>query len=111
MVERFTQGTVDVVRVDDAMVSEHLQPLSDVLKELLEQGQPRTVLDMQEVPLVDSEGLELLLDTQIDFERRGGALKLAAPNPLCKDILSISGLANQLEIHSDVKTAVGSFVQ
>lgn len=111
MFERNTLGTIDVVRGDDALVSEHLKQLSDLLEECLEQGQARAVLDMRDAPLIDSAGLELLLDAQTDFQRRGGALKLAAVNPLCKEILSVSGVANHFEIHSDVKAAVGSFVQ
>ena len=111
MYERQRQGAVDVVRGDDALVSERLEQLSDLLEECLGRGQPRAVLDMQDAPLVDSAGLELLMDAQTDFQRRGGALKLAAPNPLCKEILSLSGVARHLEIHSDVKMAVGSFVQ
>ncbi len=111
MFKRNTQGTIDVVRGDDALVSERLDELSDLLEECLEQGQPRAVLDMQDALLIDSAGLELLLDAQTDFQRRGGVLKLAAVNPLCEEILSVSGVANQFEIHCDVKAAVGSFVQ
>ena len=105
------QGAVDVLRGDDAMTSERLQLLSDLLEECLEQGQPRVVLDMQHVPLIDSAGLELLLDTQTDFQQRGGALKLAAVNALCEEILQISGVANQVEIHNEISRAVGSFAE
>lgn len=111
MLERNTQGTIDVVRGDDALISERLEQLSDLLQECLEQGQPQAVLDMGDAPLIDSAGLELLLNAQTDFQRRGGVLKLAAVNPLCEEILSVSGVADHFEIHSDVKAALGSFVQ
>jgi anti-anti-sigma factor len=109
--ERHTQGTIDVIRVDDALVTEHLEQLSELLEECFGNGQPRAVLDMRESPLIDGAGLELLLEAQDDFQRRGGALKLAAPNPLCKEILSLCGVAEHLEIYSDAKTAVGSFAR
>jgi anti-anti-sigma factor len=111
MYERRTQGTIDVIRGDDPLVIEQLDQLSGLLDECLGKGQPRAVLDMREAPLIDSAGLELLLDAQADFQRRGGALKLAAPNPLCKEILTVCGLAEQLEIYTDTKTAVGSFAR
>ena len=111
MFERHTQGTVDVIHVNDALVTEHLQRLSDLLEECLDNGQPRAVLDMREAPLIDSAGLELLLDVQTDFQRRGGALKLAAPNPLCREILSLCGVAEHLEIYADAKTAIGSYAR
>jgi anti-anti-sigma factor len=109
--ERNTQGTVDVVCGDDAMVSERLEQLSDLLHECLEEGQPQAVLDMRDAPLIDSAGLELLVDIQTAFQGRRGVLKLAAVNPLCEEILSISGVASHFEIHADVKTAVGSFAR
>ena len=69
------------------------------------------VLDLQEVALIDSAGLEMLLDIQEDFEQRAGSLKLAAPNPLCNDIMHATGVANRFEIYREVKMAIGSFLQ
>ena len=111
MFKRDSLGTIDVVRGDDALVTEHLELLSELLEECLELGQPRAVLDMRDAQLIDSAGLELLLNAQTDFQQRGGVLKLAAVNTLCEEILSVSGVADHFEIHSDVKAAVGSFVQ
>lgn len=111
MFERQTQGTVDVIRGSDAVISENLERLADLLEECLDTGQPRAVLDMREASLIDSAGLELLLDVQENFQRRGGALKVAAPNPLCQEILSLCGVAEHVEIYADTKTAVGSFAR
>ena len=48
-----------------------------MLEARLERGQPLIVLDLQGVALIDSAGLELLLDVQEKCQRMGGALKLA----------------------------------
>lgn len=111
MLQRHRQGTVDVIRCTEAMIEEHLAEISALIDECLQSGQPRAVLDLELVPLVDSQGLERLLDAQERFGRRGGRLKLAAPNELCKEILACTGVADQIEVFSDVKTAIGSFVQ
>jgi anti-anti-sigma factor len=111
MFERERQGTVDVVRSASPLIGEHLDRFSEMLEECFEQGQPKAVLDLHQVPLVDSAGLERLLDAQEEFERVGGTIKLAAPNTLCKDILECTGLADHFEVYEDVKAAVGSFVQ
>ena len=111
MFKRETLGTIDVVVGESALISEHLGLLSSLLEECLESGQPRAVLDMRGAPLIDSAGLELLLDAQDEFRRRGGVLKLAAVSPLCSEVLSISGVEDRFEIHADVNAAVGSFVQ
>jgi len=109
--ERQRQGTVDVVRCTEAIIEEHLDELSSLLEACVESGQPRAVLDLHMVPLMDSSGLEKLLEIQEKFDRVGGGLKLAAPNDLCREILACTGLLDQVEVFSDVKTAVGSFAR
>lgn len=111
MFKRSKQGAIDVVTCGAAITADNLEELSQSMEECLGDGQPRTVLDMQEVPLLDSAGLEMLLDLQDSFEQRAGILKLAGPNALCRDILNVTGVANSFEIHGEVKSAVGSFLQ
>lgn len=84
--------------------------LTAAIEQCFNDGPPRIVLDMSEMPLVDSAGLELLLTLQENAEGRAGAIKLAGPNTLCRDILAVTGVANQFEIHREVKAAVGSFL-
>ncbi len=38
-------------------------------------------------------------------------LKLAAPSPLCEEILSVTGVGEGFEIFEDAALAVGSFVR
>jgi anti-anti-sigma factor len=94
-----------------ALAGENLQELAATLQQCLGDGQPRAVLDMQEIPLLDSAGLELLLDVQEEFEQRAGRLKLAAASPLCRDILNVTGVGNHFEIYRELKSAIGSFLQ
>jgi len=109
MFERLTQGAVDLVRGDDPINAEHVEELARLFQE--SRGQPFVVLDLEKVPLVDSAGLELLLDYRESFQQLGGALKLAAANPLCEDILSITGVGAGFEIFREPLSALGSFVR
>lgn len=111
MFERNRQGAVEVVRGDDPLNVDFVPRVLQLLEECRAHGQPRAVLDLENVPLIDSAGLEMLLDVQEDFYRRGGALKLAVRNPLCREILSVTGVAGHFEMFSDANSAVGSFVQ
>lgn len=111
MFRRDKHGTVDVICSDEALVGERLEELERLLQACLDQGQPHVVLDLHGSPIIDSAGLELLVDTQQGYQRCGGTLKLAAPNLLCKEILDVSGVAEYFEIHKDVKQAVGSFLR
>jgi anti-sigma B factor antagonist len=103
------QGSVHIVAVETPLTGEVAEPAGKALARCLEQGPPRIVVDMQATPLLDSRGLEMLVDSAETSAARGGSLVLAAPNALCRDILSVTGLDADFAIFDDVITAVGSF--
>ena len=111
MFERSKQGAVDLITGNEPLNVEHVDAVSQLLSQVAGQGQPRVVFDLEQVPLIDSAGLELLVDVQERFRRRGGALKLAVRNTLCREILNVTGVSRQFEIYPEVASAVGSFVQ
>jgi anti-anti-sigma factor len=105
------QGAVDVISGGDRISGEHVAELSNVLESRLGNGQPQIVLDLQGVAVIDSLGLELLLDYQEKCQRMGGALKLANAGPLCREVLKATGVGARFEIFRDSGGAVRSFVQ
>lgn len=111
MFSRKKQGAIDVVCGNEPLVGDSLQSATDVLEKCLGEGLPRAVFDMHEIALINSEGLEMLVDMKEVFEQRAGMLKLAGLNPLCRDILAATGLDEQFEVFPEVKRAVGSFLQ
>lgn len=68
------------------------------------------VLNLERVALVDSEGLDTLVDVHNDLEHRGQALKLIGLNEVCKDILVVTRLLNVLHVYNDLHDAVQSKV-
>lgn len=68
-------------------------------------------MDLEKVSLIDSAGLELLLDYQDHCTQRGGVMKLTTPTPLCRDILNVTDVVARFEVHQDTLSAVGSFAQ
>lgn len=111
MFEKTKQGVVDLVRGEEPLDSDHIAQVIALLGQCLEEGPPRVVLDLEKVPLIDSAGLETLLDCQENFQLRGGALKLVGPNPLCKEILSVTGVGRHFEVFPEASSAVSSFAQ
>jgi RNA polymerase sigma-B factor len=111
MFERVTHGAVSVIRGDSPLHADHVEEVGRLLGECLQTGQPYVVLDLEGIPLLDSAGLELLLDFKDAFQQSGGAMKLAAPNPLCEEILAVTGVDGSLEVLGDALSAVGSFVR
>ncbi len=109
MFERTRQGTVHVIAGNDPLAESNIAALSTLLDDCLAVGQPHVVIDLEAVPLIDSQGLELLLDTNERCLERGGCLQLAAPNALCADILRITGVGETIGIVSDATAAVRGF--
>ena len=106
-----SQGAVDVVRPTVPLNHEHAEELAETIASGLGSGQPMVVVDLGEIPLIDSAGLESLLDGLDAIRSKGGTLKLASATPLCQEILRITTVAEKFEHFPDVKSAVGSFVR
>lgn len=105
------QGAVDVVQLSGALNHENFEQLVETIQSGLAEGQPMVVLDMSDVPLLDSAGLDALLDVHDAVLLKGGAVKLAALTQLCADVLHVTGVGGHFETFKEVKLAVGSFVQ
>lgn len=111
MFEQTRQGAVRLIQCGAAINREHAEEMAAALDQCLDQGQPRIVLNLQRVPLIDSRGLELLVDYQRDCIDRGGCIKLAAPTSLCQDILKATGVMSHFEVFENDLAAAGSFAQ
>ena len=111
MFECVTQGAVDVIQGDAPLNAEQAEEVASLLERCLGSGRPYVVLDLDVIPLIDSVGLELLVDFQERLQQLGGALKLAAVNPLCSDVLDATGIRGSIEVFPEVLSAVGSFVR
>ncbi len=111
MFERSRQGRVDVIRGEAPLDIQHLPQAVKVLEECVANGQPQIAFDLKRVSLIDSAGLEFLLDARDQCLHRGGSLKLVSPNHLCRDILAVTGIASQFDVYDDILSAAGSFAK
>jgi anti-sigma B factor antagonist len=111
MFERTLQGAVQIISGDVSLTGEHLGKAEVVFAQCIARGQPQVVLHLDRVPLVDSAGLEWVLDCRDRCIARGGALRLAAPTRLWREILHATGLEEQMQVFDDVIEAVGSFAR
>jgi anti-anti-sigma factor len=110
MFEQKRQGAVDVVGGGDRISGDRVPELAAIFASCVERGQPRVVLDLHGIAVVDSTGLELLLQAHDDCQRMGGALKLANPGTLCSEVLKVTGVGARFEIFDDTGSAVRSFL-
>lgn len=111
MFQHSKQGSIDVITGDDVLDRETIEDALEIVEKCLVKGQPKIVLNLEKVPLIDSQGLSFLLEARDQCTVRGGSFKIAAPNNLCTDILRITGIQEEIEVYKDCVTASGSFVQ
>ncbi|MCA9118972.1 MAG: STAS domain-containing protein [Planctomycetaceae bacterium] len=111
MFKQAKQGAISVISGSVPLSGDALDSLDSAFADCLREGQPHAVLDLRNTPLIDSAGLERLLELRDRFQKRTGVLKLAGANPLCQDILSVTGVGLQFEVFPEVSQAVGSFIQ
>jgi len=102
-------GLIYIVSLSGPFIKEQLAPLVNILDRTLSSGNRRVLIDLKEVPLIDSAGLELLWDTHIKYRKEGGMIKLVHPNPLVMDIFHATKATNTFEIFQDQEKAYRSF--
>ena len=104
--------TGDVVVLDlrgRVMLGEGDELLKDKVNSLLNQGQKKIVLNLAEVPYIDSAGLGEIVRTFTTVSRQGGSLKLLNLTKRITDLLAITKLLTVFETFDNEAEAVQSF--
>jgi anti-sigma B factor antagonist len=83
--------------------------LKDKVNSLTNQGLKNIVLNLAEVPYVDSAGLGEIVRTYTTVSRQGGSLKLLNLTKRITDLLSITKLLTVFETFDSEGEAVQSF--
>jgi anti-sigma B factor antagonist len=83
--------------------------LKDKVNSLVNQGHRKIVLNLAEVPYVDSAGLGEIVRTYTTVSRQGGSLKLLNLTKRITDLLSITKLLTVFETFDSENDAVRSF--
>jgi anti-sigma B factor antagonist len=83
--------------------------LRSAVRNCLEQGQNRIVLNLTDVTSVDSSGLGELVSSYTTASNRGAKLKLLNPAQKITDLLHITQLISVFEVFDNEKEALDSF--
>lgn len=93
----------------DLKIGDPVDSFRQTVEELFGNGDSRIVVDVADVPMIDSSGIGALVRLLTIAKQRGGALKLVNPSKLAVQTLKIVGLLNLFEIYEDEGQAVSSF--
>ena len=83
--------------------------LKDKVNSLVNQGHKKIVLNLAEVPYIDSAGLGEIVRTYTTVSRQGGSLKLLNLTKRIEDLLSITKLLTVFETYDSESEAVSSY--
>jgi anti-sigma B factor antagonist len=83
--------------------------LKDKVNSLVNQGFKKIVLNLADVPYIDSAGLGEVVRTYTTVSRQGGSLKLLNLTKRITDLLSITKLLTVFETFDSENEAVRSF--
>jgi anti-sigma B factor antagonist len=91
------------------MLGEGDELLKDKVNALLAAGSKKIVLNLAEVPYIDSAGLGEIVRTFTTVSRQGGSLKLLNLTKRITDLLSITKLLTVFDTYDSESEAVQSF--
>jgi anti-sigma B factor antagonist len=108
-IEERALGRVTVLDVVGKLTSDHVTRVKDKVNSLIAQGRTQIVLNLQDVPYIDSSGLGQLVASYSSVKKAGGSLKLLNVNSRNHDLLSITRLVTIFDSFDSEREAVQSF--
>ena len=107
--ERAVDGVTVLDLQGKMLIGEGDELLREKINQLVENGTERIVLNLAEVPYVDSAGLGEIVRCYTTVSRKNGKLKLLHLTKRIHDLLSITKLLTVFETYDTEEEAVKSF--
>lgn len=104
------EGAVTVVRPVGPMVAGELDEMDQQMLTLFNHWTKRLIINMTDVPFMDSAGLELLVRNHRQFDSHGLVMKLCSLKATTQQILSLTRLLRRFDTYPDATTAIRSFL-
>ena len=105
-----TQDQVKIVKLKGRLsLGPALDRTNELIVDLLNAGETHFVLDLEDVPTIDSSGIGLLVRHMTMAKQRGGSLKLLKPSKFALQTLKLVRVLNLFEVFDEQQAAVESF--
>ncbi len=106
---REAQGATVVDLSGRITLGEGSTTLRQMIRDLLQKGDNKIVLNLGDVNYIDSSGIGELVSGFTAVKNQGGELKLLNLTKKVHDLLQITKLFTVFDVYSDERTALGSF--
>ena len=111
IVEKVIEGVILVDVRGRITLGPETEALRSKLKQLIDSGQQRVILDLGEVSYIDSVGLSTLVASYTSARRAGGDLKLLRLPRGVHQLLQITRLSTVFEVYETLEAARQAFAQ
>jgi anti-sigma B factor antagonist len=109
-IEVRTQGTVKIIKLHGKLNNgPPLDSLNATFTDLIAAGDHKFLLDLTDMPMIDSSGIGLVVRYYTTAKQQGGAVKLLNPSKFTIQTLKLVRMLNLFEVFEDQQTALASF--
>jgi anti-sigma B factor antagonist len=108
--DRGKQGKAVVLELAGRLtLAEGGERLEGAVQDLLERGENAVLLEMSQVPAIDSRGLKSLVTSYTSLKKRNGTLKLLHLSRRVREVLDYTRLLTVIDAFEDEQAALQSF--
>jgi anti-sigma B factor antagonist len=100
--------TVSIVSLNGALNARSAEEAKQTFRNLVDQGVTKVIVNLQEVPFIDSSGLAALVSGLKTLGGEASNLKLAAPQSQARLLFELTMFDRVFEIHDTVDGALKS---
>ena len=104
------QSDVQVLRLRGRLtLGQPVDAFRLALEQAFENGDHRILVNLAEVPMVDSSGIGVLVRCHTSAKQKGGGIKLVQPQSYTLKTLKMVGLLDIFEVYESEEDAVAAF--
>lgn len=105
---RYTGNTAILDLKGNLILGKSEESLRGTITDLLANEHKNLILNLADVPVIDSSGIGSIIKSYTSVKSSGGRLRLLKPSNNTRQLLTITGLNSVLEIYDEESTAVSS---
>ena len=105
-------GDISILDIDGRiMFGDGEEDFCEAVTRVIESGRVKLVLNMAEVPYIDSAGISQLVRTFVTVGKRGGRMKLLNLSKRVREVLNVTRLLSVWDAYDSEEQATASFAE
>ena len=102
-------GNVSIISLGGRLDAYSANDVETKLNSLMEAGQVKLVVSLEQLDYISSSGLRVLLAALKKARKQQGDIKLACLKPYVKEVFDIAGFTQLFDVLDTAEDAIGSF--